>query len=148
MNNLTIRKMRKEDVEEVVKIEKNIFSSPWSEKSFIDALESNDNIYLVAVYGKKIVGYCGLWISYDVADLCNLAVALAYRHQSIGKKILVEGIKLVKERQTERILLEVRESNGSAIGLYQKIGFTEIGKRNNYYSNPTEDAILMEKYLK
>lgn len=148
MNNLTIREMLKEDVEEVVKIEKSIFSSPWSQKSFTDALQSPDNIYLVAVIEGNIVGYCGLWVSYEVADLCNMAVSAEFRRHSIGEKILTEGIEIVKRTQAERILLEVRESNIGARYLYQKIGFTNIGKRYNYYFNPTEDAVLMQKELK
>lgn len=139
-----IRQMQEQDVAEVALIEREIFSSPWSEKSFWDAIQSEDNIYLVAVQEEKIVGYCGIWTSYETADLCNMAVAVAYRRHHLGKKLLSEAIRLSAERKVQIILLEVRESNQGAIGMYEKMGFRRIGVRKGYYDAPKEDAILMQ----
>lgn len=147
MSELQIRNMRESDIAEVASIEKRIFSSPWSERSFKDALQSKDNIYLVALLDGKVIGYCGFWISYDVADLCNLAVDVSCRRQSVGEKLLLMGMDYVKQHQAERILLEVRDSNAQARNLYQKTGFVCIGVRKGYYSNPPEDAVLMQKKL-
>lgn len=145
MSELQIRNMRECDIAEVVSIEKSIFSSAWSEKSFKDAMQSKDNIYLVALLNGKVIGYCGFWISYDVADLCNLAVDVSCRRQSVGEKLLMTGMDFVKKRQAERILLEVRAGNSQAQNLYKKTGFVCIGVRKGYYSNPPEDAVLMQK---
>lgn len=142
-----IREMKAEDVREMVEIENAIFSSPWSEKSFIDALGSQDTIYLVETFEEEIRGYCGIWIAYETADLCNMAVAAKYRRQGVADRLLQEMIERAKKRQVERILLEVRESNIGARALYQKQGFGKIGLRKRYYKEPEEDAVLMELQL-
>lgn len=142
-----IREMEWEDISKVAELEKKIFSVPWSEKSFRDSFASQDTIYLVEALEGEIAGYCGIWISFDTADLCNIAVANSYRRKGIAERLLQEIFSLAKKRQVERILLEVRESNQGAIALYQKSGFRHIGIRKGYYHAPVEDAILMECYL-
>ena len=142
-----IRAMQKEDIQAVVAMEERIFSAPWSEKSFLNAYSSDSNIYLVSTSEEEIIGYCGIWISYETADLCNIAVAPEYRRKGIAWEILSEAVRQAKERGAERILLEVRQSNQAAICLYQKLGFVQIGVRRGYYSAPEEDAILMQLAL-
>ena len=139
-----IRKMKIEDVSEAIEIEKSIFSNPWSEKSFEDAIVSKDNIYLVDISDGEVTGYCGIWTSYDTADLCNMAVTVKHRRKGIAEQLLQEALLLAEQKKVERILLEVRESNEAALALYQKNGFQKIGVRKGYYSNPKEDAVLME----
>ena len=139
-----IRAMQKEDAMAAAELEKRIFSVPWSEKSFLDAYASPDNIYLAAVSVEKIYGYCGIWISYETADLCNIAVAPECRREGIAEKMLRRAVKLSKERGVMKILLEVRQSNHAAICLYRKLGFAQIGVRRGYYHAPEEDALLMQ----
>lgn len=139
-----IRKMTSEDIEEVAGIEKSIFSKPWSEKSFRDALASEDTIYLAAYSKARIIGYCGIWISFDTADLCNMAVLPEYRKKGVADRLLQEAVSLVSQKAVKRIVLEVRESNEAAIRLYQKHNFKKIGVRKGYYTAPKEDAVLME----
>lgn len=142
-----IRQMREQDITQVLDIEQAAFSVPWSAESFLRALAAETNIYLVAEQEQRIVGYCGLWVSYETADLCNLAVAAAYRQQGIAERLLREGLCRAAERAAEEVLLEVRRSNLPAIRLYEKTGFCQIGVRSRYYRNPTEDAILMQLKL-
>mgnify|MGYP001396032606 FL=1 len=128
-----IRPMQRQDIKRVLEIEQNIFSAPWSEKSFMDAYCAESNIYLVAIKEETVIGYCGLWVSYETADLCNMAVDKTYRQQGAARELLKEGLRLCKERSVESVLLEVRESNIPAIRLYEKMGFARIGKRKKYY---------------
>ncbi len=144
---MVIRKMQEGDIPAVAAIEKAVFSSPWSEKSFRDALPVPSNCYLVAETEGEVVGYCGFWVSFEIADLCNMAVAPQRRRQRIGGQILSEGIRMVRQQGAEQVFLEVRESNGIAIGLYKKLGFQEIGIRKGYYDTPKEDALLMQSVL-
>ena len=139
-----IRPMQRQDIKRVLEIEQSIFSAPWSEKSFMDAYCAESNIYLVAIKEEMVIGYCGLWVSYETADLCNMAVDKTYRQQGAARELLKEGLRLCKERSVESVLLEVRESNIPAIRLYEKTGFARIGKRKKYYKEPVEDAILMQ----
>lgn len=142
-NQWTLRQMQEADIGQVVSLEEEIFFSPWSEKSFRDALHREDTIYLVAEGEGEISGYLGIWLSFDTADLCNMAVAYECRRRHLGQQLLQEGLRLAAEKGAAQVLLEVRESNEAAIGLYQRNGFQEIGRRRGYYSRPTEDALLM-----
>jgi len=142
-----IREMEFDDINKVAELEKKIFSTPWSVKSFRDSLAARDTIYLVEVLEGEIAGYCGIWISFDTADLCNLAVAHSQRRKGVAERLLQEVSSFAEKRQVKRILLEVRESNLGAIALYQKSGFRQIGIRKGYYHMPEEDAILMECIL-
>lgn len=147
MGNIQFRQMNEGDIQAVARLEQKIFSAPWSEKSFRDAVRSADNCYLVAVSGETVIGYCGLWCSYDCADLCNLAVSEEFREQKLGSELLSRAMLQVRGRGVRRIVLEVRRSNTPAIALYDKLGFQNIGIRPGYYSRPTEDGILMERIL-
>lgn len=140
-----VRTMKETDVDQVVSIENVTFSDPWSRKSFLDAVKSCDTLYLVEEREGKIAGYCGFWISFDNADLCNMAVASEYRQKGIGTRLLKEGMEILKQKKVENILLEVRQSNQNAQKLYEKLEFQTIGVRKGYYSHPKEDAILMKK---
>ena len=99
---------------------------------------------MVDISDGEVTGYCGIWTSYDTADLCNMAVTVKHRRKGIAEQLLQEALLLAEQKKVERILLEVRESNEAALALYQKNGFQKIGVRKGYYSNPKEDAVLME----
>ena len=142
-----LRQMQDTDIGQVVSLEEAIFSSPWSEKSFRDTLQREDTIYLVAERQGKILGYLGIWMSFDTADLCNIAVGEECRRKHLGQQLLQEGLRLAAAGGVKRMLLEVRESNHAAICLYSRNGFEEIGRRKEYYSKPTEDALLMQCLL-
>jgi ribosomal-protein-alanine N-acetyltransferase len=73
----------------------------------------------------------------------NLVVAAQYRRRGFGSQLLQTLIAAARERNVERILLEVRESNEAARALYERFGFGSSGKRKAYYTHPTEDAILL-----
>ena len=85
----------------------------------------------------------GLQIFSGEGYVTNIATLPAYRRQGIAKAL----IKTAMQNEMEFITLEVRESNIPAFRLYEKLGFSEVGRRPNYYSNPVEDAILMTRYF-
>lgn len=147
LDGVIVREMAETDLQEVARLERRTFSKPWSENSFRDALSSPDHCYLVAVCDGTLVGYCGLWCSFETADLCNLAVAEDFRKRNLGSVLLRQGLAEARRRGVERVLLEVRCSNAPAIGLYAKFGFEELGIRPGYYSHPVEDGILMQIFL-
>lgn len=142
---ITIRRMEKRDVSEVAFLEGQYFSNPWSEKSFSDAVCSDDTLYLVAEKEGRVTGYCGFYLSYESADLCNMLVEEKMRKKGIALKLLNTAFPVLQNRHVARILLEVRKTNLHAIGLYEKSGFQKIGIRKAYYADPREDAVLMEK---
>lgn len=142
-----IRTMQSEDLKQVVWLEKQIFSRPWSEQSIGDALKRQDTIYLVAEMDGAVQGYLGIWCTAEEGDLCNMAVAGDARRQGIATELLMAGMNDCREKGLKRILLEVRASNEPAKQLYARHGFVSIGVRRGYYTEPSEDAVIMECQL-
>lgn len=142
-----IRNMRLEDLKQVVILEQQIFSRPWSEQSFLSALKQQDTIYLVADEQDVIRGYLGIWCAAEEGDLCNMAVAQSFRRSGVASGLLLQGMEICRRQGMHRILLEVRESNLPARKLYEQHGFQSIGVRKQYYRDPLEDALMMERLL-
>ena len=143
-NRFTIRKMQREDVEEVYQIELLSFSAPWSKESLFYELEQNLFAkYLVVEFEGKVIGYCGLWVIMDDAQITNIAVHPDYRNMKIGEALLRFSIQLSKEMNAKRLSLEVRVSNHIAQSLYKKVGFLSGGIRKRYYTDNQEDALVM-----
>ncbi len=135
--------------EEVADIAKENLPEAWSLSGIQDVLQYDDNIYYVAKQTDKgeIVGFAGIMLIVDEAELLNIAVRKDYQGQGIGQLLLKKVIEEGQARGAGRMLLEVRRSNIPAIKLYYKNLFSVLGERKNYYSNPTEDAIILEKKL-
>ena len=141
---ITIRRMTLEDTAYVAVIEESVFSEPWKEHDFANAVSQDNYIYLVAVDDNEVVGYAGCVMSMGEADVTNIAVDNQYRRLGIGNELLVQLIKQMKNCNIAKAFLEVRESNNGARNLYISNGFSEIGIRKNFYRKPDENAILME----
>lgn len=141
--NMVLRKMKPEDAREVSLIEKTVFSLPWSEKSFHDAVIREDTVYVVAEEDGKITGYAGAWGVLGEADVTNVCVAPEFRRKGIANELLQFLIRQGRETGIDAFFLEVRESNTAAITLYEKNGFQKIGLRKNFYERPVENGIVM-----
>ena len=139
--------MIEENIPQIAEIEKASFSKPWSEKSITESFLSQSNIFFVAEINGKIVGYIGMTLSIDEGYILNVAVLPQYRKQGVGRKLVESLISFGENNKLVFITLEVRESNIPAISLYTQYGFSQVGKRKNYYSNPSEDALLLTKYF-
>ena len=134
------------DAEDISEIENKSFSVPWSLKSIKESLDSPTISTIKAVDGTdKLVGYASLMQVADQAELLNIAVSTEHRREGIGKILLDSVIKTAESDCATEIFLEVRESNIAARTLYTKSGFEEIAVRKNYYTHPTENAIIMRK---
>lgn len=145
MNELTVRTMRPEDLPAVCAIEKENFSVPWSEKSFLDSMEREDTVFLVAVHGEKTVGYIGCYCIAGTGEITNVAVKHSWRRKRVGSLLLDKLCEEASAFQCRELLLEVRESNAPAIALYTRQGFEKLGIRKNFYERPVEHAVVMRK---
>lgn len=143
---VNIRLMREEDLRQVAEIEKEIFSIPWSEKSFSDSLNSDNTLYVVAEKDDRITGYCGMYFVLNEGNITNVAVASQCRRQGSAVSMLGYILKLAKEKGITDVTLEVRETNAPAISLYEQLGFEEAGIRKNFYEKPVENALVMWKH--
>ena len=117
-------------------------TSAWTEESIRSQLEKHDSRSMVAVDDGMVVGYLAYEQIIDEGSIVEIAVHPAYRRQGIARKLIEEA---VEDNSPKEIYLEVRESNLPALGLYESLGFTQIGVRKAYYDNPKENAIIMRK---
>lgn len=147
-NNLIIRTMTKDDIDDVYKVEEDCFVDPWSKEAIRQELKNNLARYIVAEIDGKVVGYVGVWFVLDEGHITNVAVHSDYRGKKIGDKLIKELVGLCKENNMSAITLEVRVSNIVAQNLYKKYGFKIGGIRKEYYSDNKEDAMIMWSQLK
>lgn len=141
---LNIRKATKEDIGQIIVIEKESFSSPWTEETFLEEFSNNLLAYYSVVeLENEIVGYTGMWIILDEAHITNVAIHPKARGQKLGELAMRHLMGIAKYHGAKRMTLEVRTSNKIAINLYNKLNFKEYGYRKNYYSDPVENAIIM-----
>ena len=139
--------MKPEHIPQIATLEKECFSQPWSENSLMQELENAGSHFLVAISGNEVAGYIGVQEICSEAYITNVAVFDKFRKNGIGKALIEAACKGAEERNCEFITLEVRVGNQNAISLYEASGFEKVGVRKNFYSHPTEDAVLYTKYF-
>ncbi len=140
-----------EHLDALVALENACFTVPWSHKSFEAELQGNQFSKILIIPrledGQKsqVIGYICVWIIFEEIRLLNVAVHLDFRRRGFAKKLIEEALHLGMKAGCCRGMLEVRETNVAAIKLYQYFHFEEYARRKSYYTNPTEDAILMTR---
>lgn len=147
MSDIIIRKAAAEDVPKIAEIEKASIPQPWSEAAFADALTQENAVTLVAETDGEIAGFITGVFLFDNADIYSVATAEQHRKKGIGGKLLTAFFDTLPT-EVETVGLEVRESNLSAISLYEKHGFERVGLRKNFYEQPRENAVLYTKRLR
>lgn len=147
VNNIDILPMSETTVGAVSEMEQKQFSTPWSYDSLKKTLQSDSVFYYVALLENRVVGYIGVSISYDSADITTFCVSSACRRNGIGTRLLDHVIAQCMEKMIKNIFLEVRESNQTARKFYEKSGFVFLSRRRNYYKQPTEDALVLQKEI-
>ena len=143
--NFDIVNMTREHTKRIAELEKICFSTPWSESGLNEEIDNPQSHFIVAVEDQKILGYIGVQEIVGEAYITNIAVFPEYRRQGVARKLLEKAIDDAKQRECMFITLEVRKSNSNAIALYDKLDFKNVGERKNFYTNPTENAIIMTK---
>ena len=140
---MTFRDMTTAHVAQVAELEKLCFADPWSENSVRSEVDNVLSLWMVAMDGDRVVGYVGSQTVCGETDMMNIAVHPDYRRRGIAESLVDVLIRELKNRGSVCLTLEVRASNDPAIGLYEKLGFREVGLRKNYYRNPREDARIL-----
>lgn len=143
-----IRAMKVEDLPVILEMEKELFSSPWDEKSFLYEINENQFSfnYVIEVDG-EIAGYCDLWCLFEQAQITNIGVSKKHQRKHLASQMMGWMIDKAIAEGCETISLEVRYSNTPAIECYKKNGFEQIGIRKGYYQDNHEDARLMMKAI-
>jgi len=135
--------MNPSDLDEIMAIERDSFSYPWSPRFFLQELRVPCARSLLAVANGRTVGYIIYWLLPKEVDIHNLAVHPTCRQRGIGRSLLQGVIDEAKRNGSSRVTLEVRKSNAAAQRLYHSLGFVERGVRRGYYSDDGEDALVM-----
>lgn len=131
------------DIPDIMEIERACFSDPWPQSGVESELYNPYGLYVLAFIEGRCVGYIMGTALYEDCDINNVAVSPAYRRIGIGRRMMESFLNQCRQKGVERVMLEVRESNAQAIGLYRAFGFEELGRRCGYYEKPAEDAVLM-----
>jgi ribosomal-protein-alanine N-acetyltransferase len=155
--------MAVEDLDDVVRIEADSFTTPWSRETFERLLDEDRVVVLVAVpaaeaaprigvvdertHRPQVLGYAVLWWVVDQGELANLAVDPACRGRGLGAALLDRALGRAGSAGVTEVFLEVRRSNEAARALYESRGFRTVGFRRGYYSRPREDARIMMKRI-
>ncbi|MCK4608975.1 MAG: ribosomal protein S18-alanine N-acetyltransferase [Gammaproteobacteria bacterium] len=155
---LEIRTMQKIDLPTVMDIEHSIQASPWTQLMWLDSTEKSDICWIlvrnkalrpngrsISVCG-EIIGFIAFSLCADECNILNIGIKRKKQGKGYGTALLQAAIEYAKQYDVNKIWLEVRASNQAAIRLYQKLGFTEIDIRKNYYSalnlTDSEDAAI------
>lgn len=144
---ITIRPLRVDDLQQVIRIEEESYSVPWGESTFRSLIMRTDTDLLCAESKGQVVGYAICWFVVDQGELGNVAVGKEWRRMGIGAQLVRAVLERAARRGAREVFLEVRKSNAEAQRLYRRLGFREIGVRRNYYVRPIEDALVMRRVL-
>ena len=144
MERIEIHNMQPSHLPGVLTIEREVFSTPWSEGMFRQELSSNvASRARVALFENEVVAYTIAWFLEDMVHLLNIAVSQRFQRRGVGTLLLVQILRDAMKEGRRYIALEVRKSNTPAQAFYEKFHFEKVGIRKRYYSDNFEDAVLM-----
>ena len=139
---MQIVRMTEKWIPSVLLLEQACFSEPWSEAGLTEAVASPLYRYFVACLGDELLGYGGMFLAGDEANVTNIAVVQNLRKKGVGTGIVKALLSEAEESGAERVYLEVRVGNEPARHLYEKCGFREVGIRKDFYRGPKEDGAV------
>ena len=142
---ITVRTAVKSDGKRIAQAENRYIDCPWTEEQITEEIDSPNTFFLVAEENGEFVGYLSGVTACDECEVSNIAVDERFRRRGAGVMLFEELEQRLKEARINQVFLLVRDGNIAAQGLYEKIGFKVVGKRNNYYQG--RDALIMRKYL-
>ena len=144
---MQLRGWKYEDILKISEMEKDCFPlEPWSFRMLASSFDSESFCGIIAEDGGEIIGYGGMTVAADTADIDNVAVAEPYRRNGAGTAIIARLLEIARDRGVKKVFLEVRVSNAEAMRVYLKSGFKGVYVRTRYYSDG-EDCLVMAKSL-
>lgn len=142
-----IRWMIRRDMTEILEIENQSFEFPWSDDDFIRCLRQRKSIGMIAEYQERVAGFMIYELHRNRLHILNFAVAPQFRRCCVGQQMIMKLVGKLSLQRRSRIILEVRETNLSALLFFREMGFMAISVLRGFYENTTEDAYLMQYKL-
>ena len=144
MPTLEVREMGEGDLAQVLRIEESSQVNPWAPNVFKEELERSWSRLMVVVEpGGLVLAFCNYWLVHDEVHLLNIATDPRRRRQGCARLLMHELLTHARQTGCRSVVLEVRRSNRGAITLYESLGFQAIGLRSGYYTDNSEDAVVM-----
>ena len=144
---LAVRRAKEQEIEEIARLEQEIFSDPWSLAAIRETWGQKQARILGAWLDGQMAGYVIVYFAADESEIARIAVDEKFRRQGVAGALLDEMESVLAGKGIARLMLDVRKSNAAALRFYLSRGFKEDGVRKNFYTNPIEDAILMSRRL-
>ncbi|MCZ0704190.1 ribosomal-protein-alanine N-acetyltransferase [Natronobacillus azotifigens] len=144
MSEVNIRPMEVDDIPQVTIIEERSFTLPWTQDIYRKEITDNNFAHYFVIENKeRIIGFCGVWIVLDEAQVTNIAISPDFRGNGYGSMLFQAMLNQVITLGARKLSLEVRVSNNAAKKLYRKFGLKPGGIRKKYYTDNNEDALVM-----
>ena len=137
-----VTKLDESSTEQLIALEKLCFSYHWTQEQFRLGLRDGAYTVLGTFDNGDLTGYIAFSLIEDEMEILNLAVHPDFRRRGIGTALLDRAFGICREKGIAKSFLDVKESNQSALNLYKKFGYTQIGVRKKYYPDTREDALL------
>lgn len=138
-----VRWVNREDLEAVARLEELCFSIPWSSNAIEEAFANELYRFVAVEENGSVVGYANFRIVADEGEIERVAVHPDFRRRGYGRKLMEAMVEYSRKKGVRDMTLDVRVNNEKAINLYESCGFSEEGRRKDYYREPTEDAVIM-----
>ncbi len=143
-----IEKMLEKDLDAVLKIEEEVFTSRWTRDQLLYELNENEFSHLYVIrLDDKVIAYAGIWILFERAEITTIAVSKKHQGKGYGRMLLKHLLRIAIANNCDICSLEVRPSNQIAINLYESLGFEKLRIRKDYYADNHEDAIEMIRLI-
>jgi len=141
---INTRPATEEDIPRILEIEREVISPPWTHGALLSEVYNDDSFFVVAAGQHGIIqGFTILRRFADEAELLQIAVDSSVRRRGVADALMAAALEFSAHSALRSVFLEVRKSNEAAIMLYKKHGFKPVRFRKDYYSYPTEDAVVM-----
>jgi ribosomal-protein-alanine N-acetyltransferase len=145
-----LERAREADIEDIAVLERASFTHPWTGPQIREAILAGDPLVVLVLRTaergeRRLVAYCIFQIAGGEMDVHTLAVASCWHRRGLGRWILGRALEIGTRRGALVAFLDVRRSNGAALGLYKSLGFEVVSSRAGYYDRPREDALVLRK---
>lgn len=144
---LSFSRLSQEYIPAVMQIETEAYPDPWTYNMFRQEIYNENSHFYLLFSGNVLAGYGGFWLLLDEIHITRMTIIPALRGRGLAKQLMGYLFDVARKCGAETARLEVRESNRTALRLYESLGFVQEGCRKAYYRHSNEDAIVMARAI-